>query len=58
MHGWCDGNPTRRKTKSGIKRFIASWLASEQDKHSYTRQAAPAKVNALDVLGRMLEEKP
>ncbi len=56
MHGWCDANPTRRKTKKGIKRFIAYWLASEQDRHTYQRPGAPAKVNALGVLSKMLEE--
>ena len=33
MKGWCDANPTRRKTKNGIKRFINSWLSKEQDNH-------------------------
>ena len=32
MKGWCDSNPTKRKTSRGIKRFITSWLAREQDK--------------------------
>ena len=32
MKGWCDANPTKRKTKSGIKRFINSWLSKEQDR--------------------------
>lgn len=32
MYGWLDGNPSRRKTKGGIKRFISSWLAREQDR--------------------------
>jgi hypothetical protein len=32
MSGWLEGNPTRRKTRSGILRFITSWLAKEQDK--------------------------
>lgn len=32
MAGWCDANPVKRKTKAGIKRFINSWLAREQDK--------------------------
>lgn len=32
MKGWCDANPSKRKTKSGIRRFINSWLAREQDK--------------------------
>lgn len=26
MVGWCDANPSRRKTKRGINRFINSWL--------------------------------
>lgn len=30
--GWLEGNPTRRKTKAGIKRYINGWLAKEQDK--------------------------
>lgn len=33
MIGWLDANPTRRKTKTGMKRFVNSWLANEQDKY-------------------------
>lgn len=33
MKGWADANPSKRKTKNGIKRFINSWLAKEQDKY-------------------------
>lgn len=32
MKGWLDSNPTKRKTSRGIKRFVNSWLAKEQDK--------------------------
>ena len=32
MAGWCEANPKRRKTKSGIKRFVNSWLAADQDR--------------------------
>lgn len=32
MAGWCDANPKRRKTKSGIQKFINNWLAKEQDR--------------------------
>ena len=39
MLGWLEANPTRQKTAKGIKRFVASWLAKEQDK-------APPKKNA------------
>lgn len=32
MIAWLDSNPTRRKTRRGIDRFINSWLSREQDK--------------------------
>lgn len=32
MIAWLDCNPTRRKTRQGIERFINSWLSREQDK--------------------------
>lgn len=35
MKGWLDANPTKRKTKSGILRFINSWLSKEQDKSGF-----------------------
>lgn len=31
MCAWLDGNPSRRKTASGIKRFITSWLSRTQN---------------------------
>lgn len=32
MAAWLRNNPTKRKTRRGIKRFIMNWLGSEQDK--------------------------
>lgn len=32
MKGWLDANPAKRKTKSGICRFINGWLSREQNK--------------------------
>ncbi len=32
MKGWLISNPTKRKTKKGINRFINNWLSREQDK--------------------------
>jgi len=32
MKGWLDANPAKRKTRKGIKKFITSWLAREQDR--------------------------
>lgn len=31
MGAWCDSNPTRRKTRRGIERFINNWLSRTQD---------------------------
>lgn len=41
MAGWCDANPTKRKTRGGIKRFITAWLAREQDKGGKAPQNKP-----------------
>lgn len=40
MRGWCDANPSKRKTKTGVKRFITSWLAKEQNRPSTPRPMA------------------
>lgn len=32
MVGWLDSNPTKRKTKRGINRFINNWLSNAQDR--------------------------
>lgn len=32
MRGWCEANPTKRKTRRGIGRFINTWLSKEQDR--------------------------
>ena len=32
MKGWLDANPTKRKTRKGIMRFINGWLSKEQDR--------------------------
>ncbi len=31
MESWCDANPSRRKTKKGIKRFVNAWLSRAND---------------------------
>ena len=31
MKGWLNANPTKRKTKNGINRFINNWLSKEQN---------------------------
>ena len=32
MKGWLLGNPARRKTRSGMLRFITNWLKEEQNR--------------------------
>lgn len=47
MRGWLDSNPKKRKTKSGILRFITSWLAREQDKGgSYRNNGGQGKAKS------------
>nr|DAK90363.1 MAG TPA: hypothetical protein [Caudoviricetes sp.] len=38
MIAWCYSNPTKRKTRRGVDRFINSWLSREQDRGSSRRQ--------------------
>ncbi len=47
MYGWLDANPTRRKTKRGIKRFINNWLSKEQDKPKKQSFQGTTKTNAF-----------
>lgn len=45
MVGWSDANPTKRKTKVGMKRFVNAWLSREQDKYK------PASASATKPAG-------
>ncbi len=38
MVAWSDANPTKRKTRRGIGRFVNSWLSKEQDRGGRRRQ--------------------
>ena len=55
MAGWCDANPTKRKPRGGIKRFITAWLSREQDKGGKAPQNKPFVYG--DVFAEMLEEE-
>lgn len=49
MIGWLDANPTKRKTKSGMKRFVNAWLARQQDSaKTMTAPAARSKFNNFE----------
>lgn len=42
MAAWLDSNPTRRKTRKGINRFINNWLSGEQDRGGTRKVAVQA----------------
>ena len=43
MRGWLDSNPTKRKTRGGVARFVTGWLSREQDRGgSASQQPKPA----------------
>ena len=44
MRGWLLADPKRRKTRSGIRRFVNSWLAREQNRGGAPRASPPANV--------------
>jgi hypothetical protein len=35
MAEWCEHNPSRRKTATGIKRFVSSWLKKQVNNVSH-----------------------
>ena len=49
MIGWLDANPTRRKTRSGMKRFVNGWLSRQQNENKATSPpAAKSKFNNFE----------
>lgn len=59
MRGWLLANPQKRKTKRGIKAFIASWLAKEQDHpraRSGTHKLTAEEILAIPAINPWSEE--
>jgi len=48
MKGWLDANPSKRKTKKGILRFINNWLSKEQDRGGYKARPSPPAFKNYD----------
>lgn len=60
MRSWLDANPSKRKTETGMRRFVVNWLSKEQDKGGPSRspQASRPKVEtAFDALADVLRMK-
>lgn len=55
MKGWLNGNPTRRKTKKGILRFINNWLSREQDKGIVVPKVKSKTSNTADMLNEFYD---
>ena len=56
MKGWLNANPTKRKTKRGIGKFVNSWLAREQDK-GHVGAAQSFSASTSNVFAEMLLER-
>lgn len=56
MAAWADANPTRRKTRNGVVRFITNWLSREQDKGGSYRRGN-SRQNAANDLDSYLEQR-
>jgi hypothetical protein len=48
MKGWLDANPSKRKTKNGILRFVNNWLSKEQDRGGYKARPSPPAFKNYD----------
>lgn len=48
MKSWLDSNPSRRKTKRGILRFVNSWLSREQDKGKLNYRTKTPQISEVD----------
>ena len=46
MRQWCLSNPTKRKTRRGIRKFVTNWLDGEQNKPR--KQSTVSKMDAID----------
>ena len=56
MRGWCMANPQRRKTRSGIRNFINSWLSRAQNRGAPGKRLTPEDNPFLTIV-REEEEK-
>ena len=61
MIGWCEANPTKRKTARGVTKFVNGWLAREQDKYKgdapYSRNGTTNQSRSGNIFMDMLMEE-
>jgi hypothetical protein len=54
MRAWCINNPTKRKTRNGVKRFVGGWLGRAQDES--TRKGTENKSSYIDAVKNRVSE--
>ena len=52
MRAWCLSNPSKRKTKKGIKRFINAWLSRSETHHRLQPQQRVSTAAGDAIFGR------
>ena len=56
MRGWSLSNPQKRKTRSGVKKFINSWLARAQNEGGSNPRSVPKSIPINPFLNILKEE--
>ncbi len=54
MRQWCLDNPKRRKSRSGISRFITNWLDKQQNKGPYTGNGGRIQMPVPDYIQQQM----
>ena len=56
MRGWLNANPTKKKTKAGINKFINSWLSRQQDKGGQNDRFQASGGNGKEAVAKQLSD--
>ncbi len=57
MKGWLDANPTRRKTRRGVRRFVNNWLSRTQDQGGTRPNALKQNRKSFRTAAQQIEQK-
>jgi len=58
MKGWLMGNPTKRKTRRGVLRFVTNWLGREQDRRASQKADKTQSYGEIEKTVREAMNKP
>ena len=58
MRGWCLANPAKRKTRSGVKKFVNGWLSRAQDRGgTHAPPSGPPENPYLEMLKQIEQDR-